>query len=207
MFPLLSKFIHRALKEEKKISEGRKADLARLADFIRAQRQEGHPVQLLFVCTQNSRRSQMAQIWAAAAAAWFDLGDTKTFSGGTEVSAFNPRAVEALIRAGFHIHDFGGENPRYRVTYAEEGPAMVCYSKRYDDPANPMSGFVAIMVCSDADQACPFVPGAAFRLSLPYEDPKVADGKASESAAYDKRSLQIASEILYLLGLVKGASN
>lgn len=204
MFPPLSKFIQRALKEEKNIPDSRRADLARLADFVREERNAGRAVQLLFVCTQNSRRSQMAQIWAAAAAAYFGLTEMKAFSGGMEVSAFNPRAVEALIRAGFHIHDFGGENPRYRVTYAEDGPAMVCYSKRFDDAANPMSGFAAIMVCSEADQACPFVPGAAFRLSLPYEDPKVADGKASESAAYDKRSLQIASEILYLMGLVKG---
>ena len=203
MFPTLSQYIRKALKEEKNIPPARKADLAHLADFIKGRLGSGQPVQLLFVCTQNSRRSQMAQIWAQAAASWFGVGELRAFSGGTEVSAFNHRSVEALIRAGFHIHDFGGENPRYRVTFAEEGPAMVCYSKRYDDPANPVSGFAAVMVCSEADKGCPFVPGAAFRLSLPYEDPKEGDGKQSEAAYYDRRCLQIASELLYLMGQVQ----
>jgi len=203
MYPELARYIKKALKEEKKIPPGRKTDLDHLAEFIKERRGQGLPVQLLFVCTQNSRRSQIAQIWAAAAAAWFGVEGVEAYSGGTEVSAFNHRSVEALIRAGFHIHDFGGENPRYRVTYDENGPAMVCYSKKYDDPANPVSGFAAVMVCSEADKGCPFVPGAAFRIPIPYEDPKAGDGKPSEAAWYDRRCLQIASEVLYLMGMVK----
>jgi arsenate reductase (thioredoxin) len=58
------------------------------------------------------------------------------------------------------------------------------------------------MTCDEADQDCPFVKGAALRISLPYEDPKVADGTPEEAARYDARSRQIATEMLYLFSKV-----
>ena len=53
------------------------------------------------------------------------------------------------------------------------------------------------MVCSDADEACPFVPGAELRLSMPYDDPKAFDGTPMEEAKYDERSRQIAREMFF----------
>ena len=53
------------------------------------------------------------------------------------------------------------------------------FSKHYGDPANPQQGFAALMVCGEADAACPFVKGAALRVSMPYLDPKIYDGGAS----------------------------
>lgn len=140
----------------------------------------------------------MAQLWAATAAAHFGVEPVCTYSGGTEATAFNPRAVAALKRAGFEIQNPGGDNPRYRVTYAAGGPVLECFSKTYDDALNPSDGFAAIMTCSEADEACPVVHGAALRSRLRYEDPKVADGTPGEAAVYDERCLQIAGEMLYL---------
>ena len=58
------------------------------------------------------------------------------------------------------------------------------------------------MTCSEADEACPVVLGAALRIPIRYEDPKIYDGTHEESTAYDARCLQIATEMLYLFSRV-----
>jgi arsenate reductase len=122
-----------------------------------------------------------------------------TYSGGTEATAFNARAVAAMRRAGFSISEAEGKNPRYVVSLGEGLGEMTIFSKKFNDPANPQRGFAAIMVCSDADAACPFVPGADFRLAIPYEDPKKSDGTPDEAATYDERCRQIGREMLFAL--------
>jgi arsenate reductase len=180
------------------IPDVRKRALRAVSAFVAAKRAEGKVAELVFICTHNSRRSQMGQLWAAAAAAHFEIEGVLAYSGGTEATAFNPRAVAAMQKAGFVIENPGGDNPRYAVTFDEDGPAVECFSKRYGDPPNPASGFAAIMTCSDADEACPTVVGASLRVPIQYEDPKSADGKPDESDRYDERCLQIGTEMLYL---------
>jgi len=137
-----------------------------------------------------------------AAAAYFGVDGVRTFSGGTEATAFNPRAVAAIERAGFVVESSGGNNPHYHVTFADSGPVLECFSKTYDHPCNPREGFAAVMTCSDADEACPVVFGAAMRSPIHYEDPKAADGTPEETSVYDARCLQIATEMLYLFSRV-----
>ncbi len=184
------------------IEPERRALLDRIASFVSSARQGGEGARLTFICTHNSRRSQMGQLWAAAAAAHFGVEAVFTHSGGTEVTAFHPNAVAAMRRAGFALHASDGENPHYSVRYSAEAPAIDCFSKVYDDPRNPSRGFAAIMTCGEADEACPVVLGAALRVPLRYEDPKSADGTADEAAVYDERSMQIATEMLYLFSEV-----
>jgi len=198
----LVQYIDRALQEIARISEERKRLLDDVAAFVSSKRGAEEAGDLIFICTHNSRRSQMGQLWAAAAAAHFGIDGVRTYSGGTEATAFNPRAVTALERAGFVIETPGGDNPRYRVTFDEGGPVIECFSKTYDDPFNPTEGFAAIMTCSEADEACPVIPGAALRAPIRYEDPKVADGTPVEAAVYDARCLQIATEMLYLFSRI-----
>jgi arsenate reductase len=200
--PELQRTIGRAVAAIDATPAERKRYLDRLAAFVSAKRAAGEGAALTLICTHNSRRSQMGQVWAAVAAAWFGIEGVRTYSGGTEVTAFNPRAVAALRRAGFSIDGAGRDNPRYRVVFAEDAPALECFSKTYDDASNPAHGFAAIMTCADADVACPVVFGAAARLPIRYEDPKVADGTAEEAAAYDERCLQIATEMLYAFSRV-----
>ena len=185
-----------------RVPEERKRALDDVAALISSKRKGGEATELTFICTHNSRRSQMGQLWAAAAAAHFGIDEVRTYSGGTEATAFNPRAVAAMEKAGFVIEKPGGDNPRYLVTFDESGPAIECFSKTYDDPTNPAEGFVAIMTCADADEACPVVSGAALRAPLRYDDPNVADGTPEEEAVYDERCLQIATEMLYLFSRV-----
>ena len=203
IYPNIIQLIDQLRSESAIISAERKEVLHRLADYISGKVKEGTPIQLNFICTHNSRRSHLGQIWAACAATYFGIDSIETFSGGTEATAFNPRAVAALERVGFQIINPGGENPHYQVSFGQDAPTLECFSKVYDDPFNPKKDFAAIMTCSDADENCPFIPGASFRLSLTYEDPKVADNTPEESAKYDERVQQIGRELLYAMGLVK----
>ena len=159
-------------------------------------------VNLTFICTHNSRRNQFGQIWAAVAAAHFGIRNIQTFSGGTEETAFNKRAVQAVLRTGMTATGTVGTNPRYSVRFSDELGALDCYSKTFDNPVNPQKGFAAIMTCSDADENCPVVLGATYRARVTYEDPKISDNTALESATYDERCQQIATEMLYLFSKV-----
>ncbi|RMF24660.1 MAG: protein-tyrosine-phosphatase [Bacteroidetes bacterium] len=203
--PALQASCERLLSESEMISEERRERLKALSDYIRGKLEDGQPVRLVVICTHNSRRSQMGQLWLWAAARWFGLERVESFSGGTEATAFHPNAVAALQRAGFGIEARGkGTNPTYAVTLGPDLPVLQCFSKTYDHPANPRQGFAAIMVCSEADAGCPFVPGAETRFSLPYEDPKAYDGHPDEQAAYDERVRQIGREMLWAVQQAAG---
>ena len=202
--PQLEAYVTRVVGEGfDAIPDERKQRLRRLAEFVGEKRAAGESADLTYICTHNSRRSHMSQLWAATAAAWYGVDGVKTFSGGTEATAFNPRAVAALERAGFEIENPGGDNPHYQVKYGPASPPMESFSKKYDDPFNPADGFAAVMTCSAADKSCPVVMGADLRVGIPYEDPKVADGTPGEAARYDERCRQIAGEMLYLFSQVK----
>jgi protein-tyrosine-phosphatase len=191
----IEKYISSLEKSFKEISAQRKQKLTVLADYIRSK----ESAKLNFICTHNSRRSHLCQIWAATLAAHLGLHGIETYSGGTEVTAFNPRAVEAIRRTGFTVEKQDGENPRYKVFYDEQEDPLICYSKTYDDEFNPNRDFVAVMTCTDADQNCPVVHGAEFRITIPYEDPKQADDTPHEAQTYDERCRQIATEMYYML--------
>jgi arsenate reductase len=206
LHPELSAYVANLLPTLTTIPDERREPLDRIAAFVRERKTKGQPVRLVFICTHNSRRSHMSQIWAATATAWYGIGDVETYSGGTEATAFNPRAVAAMRRAGFEIADVPPDatNPHYAVGFSADAPALDVFSKTFDAAGNPNSDFAAIMTCSQADQACPFGRGAELRVSLPYDDPKVADGTPEEVARYDERARQIAGEMFYLFSQVKG---
>jgi arsenate reductase len=198
MYPELTKYIEAVLPDMKNIPEERKQRLEEITSFLEKRINAGDPANAIFICTHNSRRSHLSQLWAATAAAYYGLEDAvHTLSGGTEATAFNPRAVKAIERAGFHVVNPGGNNPHYEVTYEEGGKVLECFSKTYDQ--NVSDDFVAVMTCSDADKNCPIIPGASLRVSLPYIDPKESDGTEAETSVYDKRCRQIATEMFYLI--------
>ncbi len=205
--PPLDAYVQARIAEFETIPLDRQRQLTGLAEYVRGRVAAGEPARLTFICTHNSRRSQLAQIWAAAAAARYGVSPVETFSGGTEATAFNPRAIAALRRAGFDITvEDGGNNPRYQVRFSKGVSPLVCFSKIYSTAGNPQRNFCAVMTCSDADQNCPVVQGAARRIALPYDDPKSADGTEQESATYDARCQQIAREMLFVFEQVRSKS-
>lgn len=182
------------------VPAARKPVLDAIAEDIAAQLVAGKPARLTFICTHNSRRSHMSQIWAQTAAYHYRLDRVEAFSGGTEVTACNWRAVTAMRRAGFDIRDATtGDNPLYLVRYADDRPPVRAYSKLYHADANPRRDFIALMTCSSADQSCPAVHGAIARHAIHYLDPRVCDDTPTETAAYNERCREIAREMFYIM--------
>ena len=202
----LAKYIQERIGEFEQIPEERQAELKQLAGLVRARLAHNEPCNLTFICTHNSRRSHISQIWAATAAAYYSVNDVRTYSGGTESTAFNPRAVAALERAGFDIDKTtNDDNPVYHVRYVPNAAPLTCFSKVYNQAPNPTANFCAVMTCSHADEACPTVSGASDRIAITYDDPKVADRTPGEAAKYDERCRQIARELLYAFSLIRTA--
>jgi arsenate reductase len=201
LYPELDAHI-KQLPKRVSVSAKRQKLLKDLAAFISDKLDRDEIAELVFICTHNSRRSILAQAWAAAAAHYHGLENVLTFSGGTEVTAFHPNAMAALERAGFRIDKLGGKNPVQLVKFADSHNGVQCFSKKYSDKYNPNSGFCAIMTCAQADDACPVVFGMKKRVSLPYQDPKEADGTPEEVMVYDERSNQIGMEMFFLMGNV-----
>ena len=207
LMPPIAKYVAARIAEFDEIPAERREKLLEIAEYVRSQREAKAPVRLTIICTANSRRSQLGQIWAAVAATRYGVEGVESFSGGTEASAFNPRAIAALERAGVLIKGALAAtatpgNPVYAVHFVEKELPLVCFSKRYDERPNPTKDFCAVMVCSEADESCPNVAGAKTRVSLPYEDPKAADGTEDEAQAYDERCAQIAREMLFVFSQV-----
>lgn len=202
-FDRLDAYIATTVEEFDAIPSDRKRQLKKIALYIETQLKSQMPANLTFICTHNSRRSHMSQLWAETAALYYDVPNVATFSGGTEATAFNPRAVAALERAGFQIEKASEEpNPVYRARNGADTAPMLAFSKKYTDESNPQENFCAVMTCSEADKNCPTVEGASFRVAIPYEDPKEFDGTPQETAAYDERSRQISREIFWLFSQV-----
>jgi protein-tyrosine phosphatase/arsenate reductase len=184
------------------ISSERKQILQKIASVIQEKVAKGEEIKLMYVCTHNARRSHFGQIWSAVAAAYYEVPNVTTFSGGVEVTAFHPSAIRALESIGFEINKISdGENPRYEVYFNNSAP-ILCFSKEVSHEFNPQDEFIAVMVCGEAEQNCPFIPSASLRISTTYEDPKRYDDTPEELSEYVKTSLLICQECLYLYSLI-----
>lgn len=184
------------------ISEERKSILQELIHYVQKQKSEGKEIHLNFICTHNSRRSQFSQLWAQTASFYYGV-KTFCYSGGVEVTAFNERAVASIKRFGFKVEQSGEGNPKYAVSFSENENPLIMFSKLYDDASSAQSNFAAVMTCSHADENCPFIPGANKRIPARYEDPKAFDDTELESAKYDERSKEIATEMFYVFSQVR----
>ncbi|MEE4000214.1 protein-tyrosine-phosphatase [Tenacibaculum sp. FZY0031] len=186
------------------VSEERKQVLQPLINYIQEKLDNKEVINLNFICTHNSRRSHLSQVWAQTMAFYYQIPNVLSYSGGTEATAMNATVVDTLVGNGFQIQQLSdGTNPIYAVKYADNTPPIIGFSKKYDDAFNPTSAFGAIMTCSQADEGCPFIAGADKRVPVTYEDPKLYDGTSSEKEKYLERSLQIAAEMHYVFSTVK----
>jgi len=204
LYPSIQSNCDQLIKEFDLIKADRKVLLLKISDYIQRKIDAGMPVQLMYVCTHNSRRSHFGQIWAAVAANYYNISNTQTFSAGTEATAFHPNAIAALRENGFAVvQENENKNPIYSVKFGSPKDYVTCFSKTVNDPSNPQSEFAAIMTCSDADENCPFIPGVELRIGTTYEDPKEFDGTAFQNEKYIERSFEIARECLYVFSKLK----
>lgn len=196
--------IQQTLSSLPTVSEERKQVLQPLVNYIQEKLNNKELINLNFICTHNSRRSHLSQVWAQMMAFYYQIPNVNTYSGGTEATAMNATVVTTLVDNGFKIQQLSdGTNPIYAIKYADNTSPIIGFSKKYDDDFNPISTFGAIMTCSQADEGCPFIAGAEKRVAVTYEDPKLYDGTPLEKEKYLERSLQIASEMHYVFSTVK----
>ena len=202
----LDSFVEQAIKGRGEIADQRRQELDELARESAAVLKDQGRLELVFVCTHNSRRSQMAQVWAHVASVHYGVSGLTTYSGGTETTACNPRTVTALKTAGLAVDSRRqGENPVYRVHFSERAKPLQLFSKVYHDEENPSQDFFAVICCSEADTNCPVVEGTSHRYALHYLDPKVSDETPTEAETYMERNRQIAREMFYLVSIISAA--
>ena len=203
LYPEVISYAEHTSKEFDKISKERKNKLDEISKYVESKLADDKIAKLTFICTHNSRRSHISQVWAQAAALYYGIQNVETYSGGTEATAFFPSAVKAVRKAGFKAEKKSDDNnPIYNISLSENF-SLKAFSKKYSDDFNPQEGYCAVMTCSDADEACPVVFGADARISIPFEDPKKFDGTDLEEIKYDERCRQISREMLYVFSLVK----
>lgn len=207
---------------ESSLDADRRRRLEQLAGFVAQKANANEPIDLVFVCTHNSRRSHLGQVTAASAANFVGVPGVRTYSAGTETTAFNGNAIAALESKGCKITKctaddrarieavLGKEassgidlssasNPVYLVEHTAGAAPSVCFSKVLGDPSLPAKGFAAVMTCTSADAGCPVVVGAAKRVSLPYDDPKASDGTGKEAEVYGAKVDEIGQEMLWVM--------
>lgn len=202
LFPKLEKSIQKLNSED--ISTERKEILQILIDFVQSKVDKNQAVNLNFICTHNSRRSHLSQIWAQCLATYFGLNQVHCYSGGTETTALFPMIVETLENAGFEIATIAKtENPIYSIKFAPNEHPIIGFSKKLDDYFNPSAEFAAIMTCDSANESCPIVSGAEVRIPITYQDPKAFDQTPQQSEKYQERSRQIATEMFYVFSQIK----
>lgn len=186
------------------ITAERKEILQSLVDFIQTKATNQQEIRLNMICTHNSRRSHLSQVWAQTASAYFNIKNVFCYSGGTEATALFPMAIKTLERQGFKIKTISeGNNPIYSIKYSQNAHPIIGFSKTYDDEFNPENEFAAIMTCSQADRGCPFITGAEKRIPITFEDPKAFDNTPLQAEKYEERSLQIATEMFYVFSQIK----
>ena len=182
----------------------RKRTLQLLIDYVSERLKTEETININFICTHNSRRSHLSQVWAQTLSHYFSLKNVFCYSGGTEATALFPMVAEILKSTGFEIENLSaGENPVYSIKYSDDQHPVIGFSKKLDDDFNPKSKFAAVMTCSQADEACPFVPGAAARIPITFEDPKAFDYTPIQAAKYAERSVQIATEMFYVFSKIQ----
>jgi arsenate reductase len=181
------------------ISEQRKKVLQPLINYIQVQTDSKKEIRLNFICTHNSRRSHLSQVWAQTMAAKFGIKNVACYSGGTEATALFVAAKDTLISAGFQVLQLSeAENPVYAIKFSENAHPIIGFSKTFDAAFNPISNFAAILTCSQADEGCPFISGAEKRIPVTYVDPKAFDNTSKQEEKYTERSMQIATEMQYV---------
>lgn len=202
MFQDLSKTIE--VISQISVSEERKEVLKPLGEYIQNKVKTNEVIRLNFICTHNSRRSHLSQIWAQTMAFQFGIKNVFCYSGGTEATAMFSKVGETLVNQGFEITQLSeNENPVYAIKFSENEAPIIAFSKTYFDAFNPKSNFGAIMTCNNADEGCPMVFGAEARFPIKYEDPKAFDGTEVMNEKYTERSLEIASEMYYVFNQIK----
>ena len=196
--------VHENIKEfilklnENSISKKRLKILDKIINELNKNTLKNNYPKIIFICTHNSRRSQLAEIWSHTFSFIFKKKN-KIFSAGTSKEEFNIRAINVLEKIGFKIKE---EGKKYIFNFSENCNSIHMYSKDISE-LNLKNHFITIMTCADSDKNCPAIPNALARILLSYKDPKSFDNSKQETNKYIATSKKIALELFYLFKNLK----
>ena len=83
MIPSIKTYCDNLTKEFKTIPDSRKEILEKITQYIKSKQKDNKSINLVYICTHNSRRSHFGQIWAHVAASYYKVKNVNTFSGGS----------------------------------------------------------------------------------------------------------------------------
>lgn len=187
-----------------KIKDERKENLNILGEYILSNSPGESGIYLLFVCDNNSRRSQFAQVWAQTAAYFYKIDKLKAYSGGLSETAINYRIMESLKQAGFSVTaaEAYSQNPVYLLSIGRKFPDIFIFSKKYDYWNNPSMDFASVY-CSKSEEFSQLkVLGSEQTIELPYEDVKIFDNSFGGAEKNDQVCWEIAREMFYVMDFV-----
>ncbi len=199
----IKKYIQKVVIDLGKIPQKRKKILLEIVSYIKQNYLIEDRSNIIFICTHNSRRSQLAQCWLSVSCRYYNLNKINTFSGGLEITSLNSNALNALKRSGFIVNHIDTKDNIYLLKTSKKNKGQTLYSKKHDSKNNPQRKFLAIITCSDANKQCPVVRGADKKIFLPYHDPRISDGSGLEKTTYDQSCFNIAQEMFYIMKKVK----
>jgi len=200
----VEQFVTSTVDQIPQIPLDRRQQLEALSKQAAAILRDKGQLDLVFICTHNSRRSQMAQVWSQVAVAYYGVAGISTYSGGTEATACNVRTVRAFESAGLDVsRRKNGDNPVYRVRFAGGLQSLELYSKVYHEQPTVLQDYFAVIVCGDAEERCPLVQGTTHRNVLRYQDPKESDGTPQEEQTYMQRNQQVACEMFFVVSRIQ----
>jgi ArsR family transcriptional regulator, arsenate/arsenite/antimonite-responsive transcriptional repressor / arsenate reductase (thioredoxin) len=134
------------------------------------------PLRILFLCTHNSARSQMAE----GLARHLGNGRVEAFSAGTEATFIKPEAIEAMRQRGI---DISGQESELLTTYLDEDFDYV------------------ITVCDAARESCPFFPGGKRQIHWSFADPSDVEDPTQRQAAFNRTARELGNRIQFLIML------
>ena len=121
-------------------------------------------LKILFLCTGNSCRSQMAEAWTKK----LKGGQIQAFSAGVEIHGLNPYAVQVMAEAGVDISE-------YRSKHVDEFAGMA-----FD---------AVITVCDNARESCPYFPGSVKKVHIGFDDPPALAQAVAEKGGNEQDKL------------------
>jgi len=206
LYPILFNYARDLYPEYSQIPFERKVILEEISNYILGAQQLDSESKLIFIETNHSARSILAQVWAKTASYYYGIEDIEIYSGGITHSSIQKKSIIALEKAGFIIYKITNDNnPEYEIKYSYNIPPLILKSIKYNDKSNPNINFGSIILCSNADINLPTVKGNNFRTSLYYFDPTAYDETTEALDMYLEKSKEIAIEMFYLFYVLKNS--
>lgn len=148
------------------------------AEQSRAAAMPGKPTRILFLCTHNSARSQMAEALARV----LGKGRLESYSAGTEPSRVHPDAIQTMQEFGI---DISGQSSKSMSGFLAQSFDYV------------------VTVCDRAREVCPLFPGDPVKIHWSFPDPAAIENPAARLRAFHQTAMELETRIRNLLALIE----